>query len=108
MSKSVTGPEADAAPVFVYMRRYPPPGTGFSGIVPRVGRGKVGPPLSTPCAWPKGLKRPPSLSRQSPHKRSSRFPSRGVDGGIVCGVEGAGISVNFRSLRKDLQPDTAE
>ena len=41
MSKSVTGPEADAASVFVLVRRYPPPGTGVSGIVPRVGRGAI-------------------------------------------------------------------
>ena len=60
---------------FSSMRRKAPPGTGFSGIVPRFGSGSVGLPISTPCAWPKGLKRPPSLSRQSPRKRSSRFPS---------------------------------
>ena len=72
------------------MRRRTPPGTGISGIVPRFGSGLVGLPVSTPCAWPKGLRRLPSLSRQSPHKRSSRFPSRGVDRDYSRGREGRG------------------
>ena len=78
---------------FSNTRRKTSPGTGVSGIVPRVGRGRVGPPFSTPCAWPRGLRRLPSPSRQSPRQRSSRFPSTAeLTGGIVRGCERAGIS----------------
>ena len=87
---------------FSYVRRKASPGTGVSGIVPRVGSGRVGPAFSTPCAWPSGSGRLPSASRQSPHKRSSRFPSRGVDAGYSMRGGAHGDNFCFRSARNGL------
>ena len=80
MSKSVTGPEADNRLGICFSETVS--ASGYRGFwhCPARRERRVGPPVSTPCAWPRGLRRPSSPSRQSPHKRSSRFPSRGVDG----------------------------